>query len=48
VKLASGLTGSRKDRMALGLITKAEQDGRLSPGMTVVEYTGGTTGGKPG
>src|SRR5258708_91712 len=33
-----------KDRMALGLIMKAEQDGRLSPGMTVVEYTGGTTG----
>jgi len=30
--------------MALGLIAKAEQDGRLSRGMTVVEYTGGTTG----
>ena len=37
-------TGSMKDRMALGLITKAEQDGRLSPGISVVEYTGGTTG----
>jgi cysteine synthase A len=37
-------TGSMKDRMALGLITKAEQDGRLSPVTTVVEYTGGTTG----
>lgn len=45
VKLESqNPTGSMKDRMALGLISKAEQDGRLSPGMTVVEYTGGTTG----
>jgi cysteine synthase A len=37
-------TGSMKDRMALGLISKAEQDGRLKLGDTVVEYTGGTTG----
>lgn len=37
-------TGSMKDRMALGLIDKAEADGRLRKGMTVVEYTGGTTG----
>ena len=37
-------TGSMKDRMALGVITKAEQDGRLGPGGTVVEYTGGSTG----
>lgn len=37
-------TGSMKDRMALALIMKAEQQGRLSPGMSVVEYTGGTTG----
>ncbi len=37
-------TGSMKDRMALGLISRAEADGRLSPGDTVVEYTGGTTG----
>ncbi|HMK23485.1 MAG TPA: cysteine synthase family protein [Terriglobales bacterium] len=37
-------TGSMKDRMALGVITKAEQDGRLRPGGTVVEYTGGSTG----
>jgi cysteine synthase A len=45
VKLESqNPTGSMKDRMALGLITKAEQDGRLLPGTTVVEYTGGTTG----
>jgi cysteine synthase len=37
-------TGSMKDRMALGLITQAEAKGKLGPGNTVVEYTGGTTG----
>jgi cysteine synthase A len=37
-------TGSMKDRMALGVIAKAEQDGRLRPGGTVIEYTGGSTG----
>ncbi len=37
-------TGSMKDRMALGLISRAEDNGRLSPGYTIVEYTGGTTG----
>ncbi len=37
-------TGSMKDRMALAAIRAAEADGRLSPGGTVVEYTGGTTG----
>ena len=37
-------TGSMKDRMALGVITKAEQDGHLRSGSTVVEYTGGSTG----
>ena len=37
-------TGSMKDRMALAAIEAAEQDGRLPPGGTVVEYTGGTTG----
>lgn len=37
-------TGSMKDRMALCVISRAEQDGRLSPGGTVVEYTGGSTG----
>jgi cysteine synthase len=37
-------TGSMKDRMALGVISRAEADSRLSPGDTVVEYTGGTTG----
>ncbi len=37
-------TGSVKDRMAHAVISRAEQDGRLKPGMTVVEYTGGSTG----
>jgi cysteine synthase len=37
-------TGSVKDRMANAVITKAEEDGRLKPGFTVVEYTGGSTG----
>jgi len=37
-------TGSMKDRMAVAVISRAEADGRLSPGGTVVEYTGGTTG----
>ncbi|HEY1273190.1 MAG TPA: cysteine synthase family protein [Terriglobales bacterium] len=37
-------SGSMKDRMALGVISRAEQDGRISPGYTVVEYTGGSTG----
>jgi len=37
-------TGSMKDRMALAAISAAEADGRLLPGGTVVEYTGGTTG----
>ena len=37
-------TGSMKDRMALAAIARAEADGRLGPGGTVVEYTGGSTG----
>ncbi len=37
-------TGSMKDRMAQAVIARAEQDGRLKPGDTVVEYTGGSTG----
>jgi len=37
-------TGSYKDRMALSMIERAEQRGDLRPGMTVVEYTGGSTG----
>ena len=37
-------TGSLKDRMAHAVIARAEADGRLKPGDTVVEYTGGSTG----
>ncbi|MFW9800256.1 MAG: pyridoxal-phosphate dependent enzyme, partial [Candidatus Thorarchaeota archaeon] len=37
-------TGSMKDRMAQSMIEKAEEDGRLNAGDTVVEYTGGSTG----
>jgi len=37
-------TGSYKDRMALAMVEAAERDGRLQPGQTVVEYTGGSTG----
>ncbi len=37
-------TGSFKDRMALAVLECAEADGRLEPGDTVVEYTGGSTG----
>ncbi len=37
-------TGSMKDRMALAIIEAAEADGRLAPGGSVVEYTGGSTG----
>jgi cysteine synthase A len=45
VKVESGNpTGSYKDRMALAMIEGAERSGRLAPGQTVVEYTGGSTG----
>src|SRR5262245_32775121 len=45
VKLeAANPTGSYKDRMALAMIEGAEASGRLKPGQTVVEYTGGSTG----
>ena len=37
-------TGSMKDRMALAMVESAEADGRLRPGGSVVEYTGGSTG----
>ena len=37
-------TGSFKDRMAQAVIACAEADGRLKPGDTVIEYTGGSTG----
>jgi cysteine synthase A len=41
---AENPTGSMKDRMALAMIEAAEADGRLTPGGSVVEYTGGSTG----
>jgi cysteine synthase A len=37
-------SGSMKDRMARAMVEGAERDGLLSPGDTVVEYTGGSTG----
>ncbi|HXY12173.1 MAG TPA: cysteine synthase family protein [Thermoplasmata archaeon] len=37
-------TGSMKDRVAKAMVEAAERDGRLRPGGTVVEFTGGTTG----
>jgi len=37
-------TGGMKDRVAQAMIQHAAADGRLPPGGTVVEYTGGTTG----
>src|SRR5499427_5432144 len=37
-------TGSLKDRMALAMVEAGEADGRLKPGGSVVEYTGGSTG----
>ena len=48
VKLESfNPTGSYKDRMALSMIEEAEERGELRPGMTVVEYTAGSTGSSP-
>lgn len=45
VKLeAANPTGSMKDRMALAAVSRAEADGLLAPGRTIVEYTAGTTG----
>ncbi|HEY2956286.1 MAG TPA: cysteine synthase family protein [Candidatus Eisenbacteria bacterium] len=41
---SSNPTGGMKDRMARAVIEAAEAAGRLKPGSTVVEYTGGTTG----
>jgi len=37
-------TGSMKDRAAQAMISRAEDDGRMKPGDTIVEYTGGSTG----
>jgi cysteine synthase A len=36
--------GSVKDRAAIGIIRRAEQDGKLGPGGTIVEATAGNTG----
>ena len=36
--------GSVKDRAAIGIIRRAEQDGSLAPGGTIVEATAGNTG----
>ena len=37
-------TGSMKDRMARAMVLNAEQDGRLTAGREIVEFTGGSTG----
>ena len=37
-------TGSMKDRMAEAVLARAEADGRLKRGDTIIEYTGGSTG----
>ena len=36
--------GSVKDRAAIGMIARAEREGRLRPGSTVIEATAGNTG----
>lgn len=36
--------GSVKDRLGVALIEAAERDGRLTPGATIIEATGGNTG----
>ena len=37
-------TGSLKDRAALNIILEAELEGKIRPGMTLVDYTSGNTG----
>jgi len=37
-------TGSMKDRVAISVVDRAAESGRLSPSGSVVEYTGGSTG----
>ena len=36
--------GSVKDRAAIGIIQRAEKEGKLQPGGTIVEATAGNTG----
>ena len=36
--------GSTKDRIALRMVELAEKEGRLKPGMTLIEATSGNTG----
>ena len=38
------LTGSIKDRMALGILQKAYAEGKIEPGYTIAEATSGNTG----
>ncbi len=40
----SNPAGSIKDRIALGMIEEAEEDGKLKPGGTIIEPTSGNTG----
>lgn len=37
-------TGSLKDRAALNIIREAEYEGKLKPGMTLIDFTSGNTG----
>ena len=36
--------GSIKDRVAQNMVEQAEKDGKLKPGMTIIEPTSGNTG----
>ena len=36
--------GSIKDRIAKNMLEQAEKDGKLKPGMTIIEPTSGNTG----